>query len=89
MTNIFSDIFLNQIIGEIKKSIIDFKKIAEKSAIKYPNYMSLKEAAQYSGCTVNTFKKFIKYGLPQIVVEDMNPMYAKHDIDDFMFKHRF
>lgn len=88
MPGIFSDTFLKQIIDEIKKAILDFKKITEKSADEYPSYMNLKDASKYTGCAENTFKKFIKYGLPQIIVGDMNPMYAKKDIDDFMFKHK-
>lgn len=88
MPGIFSDAFLGQIINEIKKAILDFKKITEKSAVEYPGYMNLKAAAKYAGCAENTFKKLIKYGLPQIIVGDMNPLYSKKDIDEFMYKHK-
>ncbi|MCP8858903.1 DNA-binding protein [Latilactobacillus curvatus] len=89
MPGIFSEAFLGQIINEIKKAILDFKKITEKSVEAYPGYMNLKAASKYAGCSDNTFKKFVEYGLPQIQIEDMNPLYAKKDIDDFMFKHKY
>ncbi|CAH1849972.1 MULTISPECIES: hypothetical protein [Convivina] len=52
------------------------------AAQRWPRWLNLKQAAEYSGCAVDTFKRhLIKTGRVQAKVTDFGKRYDRDEID--------
>lgn len=81
-----ADPAFSAIVEELAKSI----KVAKDLAIvreELPRYMTKKQAAEYVGCSFNTFQKFIRQGLKIISVDGVIRI-DKQDVDSFLEKNK-
>lgn len=89
MNAVLSEEVESKLFKKITSMIEDAGKIAKQNnETILPEYMKKKEAIFYTGCTNNTFDTLVEKGLPQIMVDDMQPKYSKKEIDKFMLKHQ-
>lgn len=52
-----------------------------------PRYMTKAQAAEYCGCSFNTFQKYVRAGLRVIQVDGVNRI-DKNDVDDFLEQNK-
>lgn len=52
-----------------------------------PRYMTKAQAAEYCGCSFNTFQKYVRAGLRVIQVDGVTRI-DKNDVDDFLEQNK-
>lgn len=74
------------IVERIAKAIQDAGEVAIKRN-ELPRYMTKAQAAEYCGCSFNTFQKYVRAGLRVIQVNGVTRI-DKNDVDEFLEQNK-
>lgn len=84
--NILSEDFENSIRLVVKEQFKEcFKELLEKETIK-KRWLSIESAANYSDCSPNTIRKWLRMGLNLYKVDGTKRI-DKYEIDEFIQKN--
>lgn len=74
------------IVEKIAAAIQEANQVSIKRQ-ELPRYMTKAQAAQYCGCSFNTFQKYVRAGLRVIQVEGVTRI-DKNDVDEFLEQNK-
>ncbi|EAC9688748.1 DNA-binding protein [Listeria monocytogenes] len=74
------------IVEKIAAAIQEANQVSIKRQ-ELPRYMTKAQAAEYCGCSFNTFQKYVRAGLRVIQVEGVTRI-DKNDVDEFLEQNK-